>query len=382
MKKKIVKKVKYCVISLFLVFLILTLNGCPISYSWVTGGSVLKLFDGLFINGANIYDSQNSANSQAVYPQNQPGFQAVSAPHQPGASPARSFVVGPLGETLEIYKTVISFPGSFSFNGFGATGDTAGAYKIITRNGTEVLSSSLVALDTDTAYIDLNLTGAYESQWEPIVTHALTSGTHEFTLILPGGGDGDTTVNARDITDKGVFEISSGILANPTTEGSYEISMAFTSVDPDSGEADDSQGTAPTTQTVSINTYITSGPSIVVYTDATNYSVGDTQTLYVMLSNPSSQSAVDVYVAKMFPDGSLQFLDASTGTFTLVSAMTPFVSNLTLTPGFDLSGFSLLQHTFTDSESSGLYTWYIALTTPGTTDFIGGIGSSSFYLGS
>jgi hypothetical protein len=83
----------------------------------------------LFINAVNIYGNQSKA-----------GDQAASVPHQPGASAARSFVIGPLGDIFEIYKILLSFPGNFTFNGFDAAGSTAGTYRIVSRDGTEASS--------------------------------------------------------------------------------------------------------------------------------------------------------------------------------------------------------------------------------------------------
>lgn len=123
-----------------------------------------------------------------------------------------------------------------------------------------------------------------------------------------------------------------------------------------------------------------------ISTDKSTYTTGETQTVYVGLSNPGAQTTVDAYVAVMLQDGSLFFVeyDINTGLYsfhpgTVDSATwTPCVTGLALPADYDLSNFALLQYIFGGGEPEGDYAWYIALTNPGTTNIVGHMGSSGF----
>jgi hypothetical protein len=127
-------------------------------------------------------------------------------------------------------------------------------------------------------------------------------------------------------------------------------------------------------------------PIAVVSTESALYTTGSTQTLFVGLTNPGAETTVDAYLAVMLPEGSLYFLeyDISDGDYyfhpgTLEPATwTPAVIGLILPQGYILTDLELLQYTFTGSEPTGDYTWYIGLSEPGTTDFVSDIGSSGF----
>lgn len=372
MKKK--NKVRRCARTLFLFSSLVTLGGCIESFLYLVLGGWLVYVFVPFIYMPFTYGGTTGS-------------------HVPGASTPHSVILGPPGKTLETYNIKLSFSSDYTFNGFDTLGGMSGYYGIIGRDGTVRRNADIWAIDSDTAFIDLNDSGQYEAAFEPIIIHSMiqfsshtTSGTHEFDIMLPGGGDGDTSVNARDITDKGVLDFSSGILDNPSTPGTYTVSATFTSVDPDTGEADDSQGTDPHSYTDTTTVNITSDPTVDVFTDATTYSTGHTQTLYVNLFNPGSETTVDVYLAVMLPDGSLLFVeyDVNTGISTFVpgdvdpATWTPAVTGLPLSAALTLTNFTVLTYEFTGGEPEGTYNWFAAFTNTGTTDVVGGVASSEF----
>jgi hypothetical protein len=127
-------------------------------------------------------------------------------------------------------------------------------------------------------------------------------------------------------------------------------------------------------------------PTAAVSTDSSSYTTGNTQTLYVSLTNPGVEATVDVYIAVMLPDGSLLFVeyDINTGSYSFYPGSvdpltwTSCVTSFTLAQSYDLSNFPLLQYTFMGNEPAGNYTWYIGLTGPGITDIIGDLGSAGF----
>lgn len=349
-------------LSVLLLFSLLALNGCPIEYEIAQRN---PLGAALMALGAFRYNPSP--------PPQAPAAVETSRSHVPGAQTPFSLILGPLGKTIEIYTIVISVPDAFTFHGFNAVGAVGGSYQIVTPPSTIRLSANLRAITADTAYIDLNGTGAYEPQWEPYITHGQAGGSHQFTITQPYGGDGNPTVNYRNITDIGVLVLASGILTNPPTPGTYTATATFTSVDPDTGGPDDGQGTPPETATASKAVVITSGPAVDIVANATNYSTGQRQDLYVYVSNPGTQVVVDAYVAVMLPDGSLLFVSYdSLGTPTFhpgtgdPATWTPLVTNLTLPSGFNLEQCRLLQYTFTGGEPAGTYTWFVGLTSPGT----------------
>jgi len=79
----------------------------------------------------------------------------------------------------------------------------------------------------------------------------------------------------------------------------------------------------------------------------------------------------DVYVALQLPDGTLLVMQPG-GAFS--TALTPLVANIPI-PAFNGQIFSF---TFTGVEPVGNYTWFAALTTPGTLNIIGALATAPF----
>ena len=59
---------------------------------------------------------------------------------------------------------------------------------------------------------------------------------------MPRGGDGLASTKVSRIPLAITVALYPGILTNPTTLGDYDVTASFTSVDPDSGDADDGAG--------------------------------------------------------------------------------------------------------------------------------------------
>jgi len=86
-------------------------------------------------------------------------------------------------------------------------------------------------------------------------------------------------------------------------------------------------------------------------------------------SNPATKA--DVYVALQLPDGTLLVMQPGGGFGT---ALTPLLSNV---PIPDFTG-PIFNYTFSGTEPVGNYTWFAALTTPGSLNIIGTLAVAPF----
>jgi hypothetical protein len=180
------------------------------------------------------------------------------APATPGGSPPLVFemyVPGPgAGAGQPILKTreiVVRAPGAVGFLGFDAlgAGATIGAWEFdyLFPDGDfdgANYTIPLRALAAASAYGDNLLNGAYDAGVDGVASHELTGGEHVFTVTLPGGGANNGTPCSYFDTDVR-FTLAAGILTLPATPGDYPIEVTATSVDPDTGDADDGQGAPP-----------------------------------------------------------------------------------------------------------------------------------------
>lgn len=359
--------------------MLLMLTGCPVDYAIESKNPLGAVMMMLSMLRAPQQKSSSSIRT-LTDTKNIAARSALLSPQAPGARRTWAFASGPWGHTIEVYKMTISFPGAFTFNGFNASGSGAGTYSIVSRNDSVVRSFALRAIDADHAYVDLDSSGAYDP-WDTYVTHSGSGGKHLFTIILADGGEYNSNVSYRNITDKGVLELASGILDNPVNEGAYNVDLEFTSVDPDTGNVDDGKGEAPQVNRSAETVNITSGAALNILTDATNYSTGNTQTLYMSLNNPGQAVVADIYLALMSPDGqTLSFLryEPAGGGFSYHATATPLLSGLTIPNGISLNNIPVRQYTFSGAEASGNYRWYSALVQAGTFTLIGGIEGSGY----
>lgn len=149
---------------------------------------------------------------------------------------------------LQTGRAEVTYPSAFGFAGFlalGPAGTQIGSYDVdVDLDLNPDIRLPLRAIDADTAYVDGNLNGRYDLA-DPRLVH--TTGSHVFTTTLPRGGDGLAGTKASRIPLSIQVALYAGILSNPTTPGDYDVTASFTSVDPDSGDADDGTGTTPTT---------------------------------------------------------------------------------------------------------------------------------------
>lgn len=147
-------------------------------------------------------------------------------------------------------EIVITIPAAYQFNGFdalGPAGTRIGVY------GFDFNPSSpgpdrlfpIYVIDNDSAWVDSNLDGQ-TNPLKPQVEYSLDAQqNHVITIILPRGGDGSTSSSTAGFTSDIMASLRTGIFSNPATGGSYPMTLNFTSVDPDTGDADDNAGSPP-----------------------------------------------------------------------------------------------------------------------------------------
>jgi len=104
---------------------------------------------------------------------------------------------------------------------------------------------------------------------------------------------------------------------------------------------------------------------------AFNATTNKTMTLTATTMASSPPTNADVYLAVQLPDGTLLVMQPGGGFGT---ALTPLLSNISI-PNFSGPVFTF---TFTGTEPVGNYTWFAALTTPGSLNVIGTLASAPF----
>jgi len=181
----------------------------------------------------------------------------------PGASPSVTFEMNIPGSATTILLTrqiVITLPAAFGFAGFDAlgTGAEIGHWDFdFTANGVFDPSGPLgydyripnYATGANTAYADTWLNGSYDGGIDSIGSHSIGGGgEHIFVLTLLSGGTNNNGAggNCSYFDTDTRFVLKAGIMQLPQAPGSYDVTVVATSVDPDTGDADDQQGTAPT----------------------------------------------------------------------------------------------------------------------------------------
>jgi hypothetical protein len=185
----------------------------------------------------------------------------------PGAAPAVVFEMFmssslPPGPILLTREAVFTLPAAFGFLGFDALGAGAqiGHWDFdYTNPGNGVFDPDGLpgydyriphrAIDANTAYADSLLNGSYDAGTDATATHSTgPGGTHVLTLVLPSGATNNNGFGGNcSYFDTDVrFTLPAGILQLPQAAGSYDVTVVATSVDPDTGDADDQQGTPPT----------------------------------------------------------------------------------------------------------------------------------------
>jgi len=110
---------------------------------------------------------------------------------------------------------------------------------------------------------------------------------------------------------------------------------------------------------------------LVLNGSAFNSTTNSTLTLTASTVQSAPVANADVYVALQLPDGTLLAMQPGGGFST---ALTPLVANI---PIPDFNGI-IFNYAFTGVEPVGNYTWFAALTTPGTLNIIGTLATSPF----
>jgi len=188
--------------------------------------------------------------------------------HAAGASPSIDFEMyapgtQPNGKILLTRSVVITLPAAFGFAGFDALGAGAaigawdfdysqpnGTWDPLDPRGYDYRIPHY-AIDASHAYADTFKNGAYDAGVDSTVAHTTGgAGEHVFTITLPSGGTnngGFDPTNPCSYFDTDTrFTLPAGIVSLPQAPGDYDVTIVATSVDPDTGDADDQAGAAPT----------------------------------------------------------------------------------------------------------------------------------------
>lgn len=147
------------------------------------------------------------------------------------------------------YSATITYPDAFGFEGFTAVGPVntrVGTYAMdFDFDGDPDYQTWIRSTDPDGAYADIDLSGTPTAN-DAIITR--TTG-NVFTVVAPNGGDQDAGQTLAPLA-RVTITLVAGILVNPPTPGDVGLAVTVTGVDPDTGGADDGQGTAPASLTV------------------------------------------------------------------------------------------------------------------------------------
>jgi len=112
-------------------------------------------------------------------------------------------------------------------------------------------------------------------------------------------------------------------------------------------------------------------PTIGLALNGTAYNTSSTMTVTASTVQSAPVANADVYVALQLPDGTLLVMQPD-GSFS--TTLTPLVPNI---PVPDFTG-TIFNYTFSGAEPVGTYTWFAALTTPGTLNIIGTLAVQPF----
>jgi hypothetical protein len=184
----------------------------------------------------------------------------------PGSSPEivfEMFIPGNDDVILLTRRIEITLPAEFGFLGFdapGGAGAAIGSWDFdYTRPGNGAFDPfgspadyriPHIALGPDQAFADTgaNDPPAYDPGIDSTAVHALgPGGEHVFTIEMPSGGTNNNGMggNCSYFDADTRFRLVSGIVVLPDEPGDYEVTIKATSVDPDTGDDDDGQGTPP-----------------------------------------------------------------------------------------------------------------------------------------
>ncbi len=188
---------------------------------------------------------------------------------EPGRDTGLSARFNTTAGQLETFAAAITVPAAFTFNGFDALGPAntvIGHYAFDfapspNGDGLPEVVLTLRSISNDTAYVDINFNGTFQSGLEPVVTHSINlSGAHVFTATIPLGGDGLTGTTTAQFSAGILVSLATGILKNPTAPGVFTLSAVFTSVDPETDGANNNTGQTPLQVATTRDVTVASGP--------------------------------------------------------------------------------------------------------------------------
>ena len=146
--------------------------------------------------------------------------------------------VGP--NVYETFAATAIYPPEFAFAGFapGAVGRLQIDFDL---DGADDVAVPVLGLGGDAAFADVDANGL-PGAFEPTVAH---SGGHAFAVSLLQGGDANPRTLVTRAPLRLTLTLDPGVLANPPLAGTYALQLDATSVDPDTGDADDAAGAPP-----------------------------------------------------------------------------------------------------------------------------------------
>jgi hypothetical protein len=168
--------------------------------------------------------------------------------HEAGQSPGHFLAFSVFRGELETYRAVVIYPDGFRFRGFDALGPAGTAVGALTLDfdgdGAADQAVPLRSLTPASAYADVIPDGRFSPGLEPVLRHVDAAA---FVLRLPFGGDADAGTLVARFDARVSLALFAGLIANPRVPGTYTVTAALVSVDPDTDGADDGAGAAPVT---------------------------------------------------------------------------------------------------------------------------------------
>lgn len=146
--------------------------------------------------------------------------------------------VGP--DVYETFAATATYPPEFAFAGF-APGPIGRLQIDFDRDGADDVAVPLIGLGGDAAFADVDQNGL-AGALEPSVVH---SGGHLFEVSILRGGDANPRTLVTRSSLRLTLTLAAGVLQNPPLAGTYALQLDATSVDPDTGDADDAAGDPP-----------------------------------------------------------------------------------------------------------------------------------------
>lgn len=196
----------------------------------------------------------------------------------------------------QTYQVVLTLPPEFVFNGFdslGPAGTRIGAYGFDFNPGSPGPDRlfPVYSTDRDSAWVDSNLDGN-PNPLKPQIEHSFDAQQNNLiTITLPRGGDGSTSFNTAGFSSAIMASLRSGVFTTPSAAGSYQATLDFTSVDPDTGDANDNAGSPPETFQIQTNVQIASTQlSAAVLPNSRSVPFNSAATAFATMSNGSGSA--------------------------------------------------------------------------------------------